>query len=1115
MRFRFLPVTFLLLLLLCSTAEAQRWSAKDPLQIPVQAKRDIVPDRYIAYEVEPEILKQILSTAPDELTHSFQQSNTLLTVGLADGTTDVFRMVSYSMMENELSTEFPEMKTYRGISTTNPYRTIRADWTLNGFRAVIRDLSGKTYIDPFQRNDLNHCIAYFKKDYSSSYEWSCGVVSESSGVNSPNQRVGDCTFRSYRLAQAANGEYCNYFGATSVAHVGIVMSEVITAINRVNEVYEADVSVRLILVANTDTLFFYNPSTDPYTNGNGSTMLGQNQTTCDARIGTANYDIGHVFSTGGGGVAYLQSVCNSNKAGGVTGQPNPVGDPFYIDYVAHEMGHQFGGNHTQNNACNRNAATAMEPGSASTIMGYAGICAPNVQNNSDDYFHGVNLQEISAHVIAENCEVVISTANDPPVVANLLNYTIPISTPFVLTASATDPDNDPLTYCWEQWDQEVGTMPPVSTNTLGPMFRSLLPTASPSRYFYNLTDLTNNVNPTWEELPSVARTMEFKVVVRDYYNNMYGCTDEDNTIITTTASSGPFTVTSQNSGATWMEGTNQTITWNVANTTTAPVSCANVEILMSYDGGFTYPTVLAASEPNDGSATISVPPGTTVDGRVMVKAVGNIFFDINNADITVEAGLPNFTIALNPAIVSECIDGAVQTTVNVGSFMGFTDPVTLSVLNAPAGSVVTFVPPIVIPGNSSILTISNLNTPGSFTPTVRGTSTTGNKDAVFTINLLTLPTPPSLTSPANNAQGVDTSPLLDWTSVSGSSQYEYQLATDMNMTMIVLSGTTAVDQFQITSPLGQNTRYFWRVRALNICGTGAWSSVFSFKTATCYSLMSTNVPITIPSMGQPTVYSNLTINNTILINDVNVIGLAGTHTWIDDLQFTVIAPNATEVLVLDQPCTNEDNFNINLDDEAASSNYPCPPTDGLTYKPSNMMTPFDGLASGGLWRMKIKDVHSQDGGSLNSWGLKVCGVCELYVSQITGTSVGSLPAALSCASAGDTIHLSASLAGQTINIGNGPLQIKSNIIIYADAPNISITTSGTRIFEVNSPGIVELNGMMLKAGTSLTGGAITNTGTLTLKNVTIKKNPGIAGATLIQNSSSGQIFMVGNTTIIQ
>ena len=549
MRFRFFPVTISLLLLIISTAQAQRWSVMDPLQIEVVAKRDILPDKYITYQVEPNIINQILSTAPDELTHSFQESNTLLTVGLADGTTDLFRMVRYRMMESELSAEFPEMKTYKGISTTNPYRTIRADWTQNGFRAVIRDLSGKTYIDPFQRKDINHCIVYYKKDITSKDEWTCGVESVNSGVTTPNQRVGDCTFRSYRLAQAANGEYSNFFGATSVADVGIVMSEVVTAINRVNEVYEADVSVRLILVANTDTLFFYNPSTDPYTNGNGSTMLGQNQTTCDNRIGSSNYDIGHVFSTGGGGVAYLQAVCNNNlKAGGVTGQPTPEGDPFYIDYVAHEMGHQFGGNHTQNNNCNRNGATAMEPGSASTIMGYAGICAPNVQNNSDDYFHGVNLQEIANHVIATNCDVVVSTANDPPVVANLLNYTIPISTPFVLTASATDPDNDPLTYCWEQWDQEVGTMPPASTNTVGPMFRSLLPTTSPSRYFYNLTDLTNNVNPTWEELPSVGRTMEFKVVVRDFYNSMYGCTDEDNTIITTTATSGPFTVTSQNPG---------------------------------------------------------------------------------------------------------------------------------------------------------------------------------------------------------------------------------------------------------------------------------------------------------------------------------------------------------------------------------------------------------------------------------------------------------------------------------------------------------------------------------------------------------------------------------------
>lgn len=224
-------------------------------------------------------------------------------------------------------------------------------------------------------------------------------------------------------------------------------------------------------------------------------MLGQNQTTCDNTIGSANYDIGHVFSTGGGGVAYLGCICNnSNKAGGVTGLPSPIGDPFAIDYVAHEMGHQFGGNHTFNNtnngSCsgNSNAATRVEPGSGSTIMAYAGICSPtNVQSNSDAYYHAVSLAEIKTKLQSVSCHTVISFTNQAPVVSTLTNYSIPISTPFVLTASATDPEGDPITYCWEQTNTGSATTAPTATMTSSCVFRSYTPVSSSSRYFPNLT----------------------------------------------------------------------------------------------------------------------------------------------------------------------------------------------------------------------------------------------------------------------------------------------------------------------------------------------------------------------------------------------------------------------------------------------------------------------------------------------------------------------------------------------------------------------------------------------------------------------------------------------------
>ena len=367
--------------------------------------------------------------------------------------------------------------------------------------------------------------------------------------------------REYRLAVATTGQYSNYHGATSSSQSSLVLSAVATTMNRVNGVYEQDVTIRMLLIGNNTDIFYYSGASDPYSNNDAGAMLSQNQSNIDAVIGNSNYDIGHVFGTGGGGVAWLGVPCNNNhKAKGVTGSGNPVGDPFDIDYVAHEMGHQWGASHTQNNSCNRNGPTAMEPGSASTIMGYAGICSPNVQFNSDAYFHGVSVQEMNNYISGGNgnsCDApVFSFNNNPPSVSAGSNYTIPRLTPFVLTATGSDPDGDPITYCWEQWDNEVGSMPPSASNNQGPMFRSFYPSSSPKRYFPRLEDLVNNVSPTWEVLPGVNRNMEFRVTARDLRGTV-GCTDEDNMNISVNASAGPFEVTAPNIALTWTEGTDR------------------------------------------------------------------------------------------------------------------------------------------------------------------------------------------------------------------------------------------------------------------------------------------------------------------------------------------------------------------------------------------------------------------------------------------------------------------------------------------------------------------------------------------------------------------------------
>lgn len=671
------------------------WRPAPAAYAEIHGKPALKPSFYKTFTTAEETLKSYLQSIPE----AYAQAR-IIVLPQPDGSYREFRIWGSPMMETPLALKYPGIKTYTAEAVNNRQVTAKIDYTLFGFHAMVFDGVKSYLIDPYGGKADGAYIVYYRNDYSraeSEQQMVCeaGTKEMLQGNNEPvGLAINGSVRKQYRLALAADSEYCVAVAGANPTKAA-VLSRMTTTMNRVNGVYEREFAVRMVFVANVDTLIFNTATPDPYTNSSGSAMLAQNQVTVNARIGAANYDIGHVFSTGGGGIAQQGCVCfNSAKARGVTGSASPIGDAFDIDFVAHEMGHQFGGSHTFNantGSCAGNgvAAFSVEPGSGTTIMAYAGICGGgnDFQGNSDAYFHSASLEEISSFITTGNGATCAATSVSPNVNAVVppfaASYNIPRLTPFELTAPmATDITADELTYCWEQRNTGGADFRKTlaQTRLQGPLFRSFPPTTSRTRIFPLLQRLLNGVSTPGEKLPDTGRSMTFRMTERDVYQG-WGTFNlpTDAVVLNVANTSGAFAVTSPYFDTVWTAGTYKTVTWNVSETNLAPISCTNVDILLSIDGGYTYPYTLSANTANDGNETLFIPfLGTTAtvdQARVKVRSVGNVFFNINEG---------NFTIIPNPlGVKSTSVAEAIAISpVPAGAELQVTIPATLGIFAA-------------------------------------------------------------------------------------------------------------------------------------------------------------------------------------------------------------------------------------------------------------------------------------------------------------------------------------------------------------------------------------------------------------------------------------------------